>query len=565
MKRLLPVALFALAFFLPRFAHAEVIHDFQVKATLTSERRFEVTETISYDFEDEEHHGIYRNIPVRYDRDGANYRLRLTDVSATMDGEKATIDISKEGDDEIIRIGDANKYVTGKHVYTIHYVTDRAVNFFDDHSEIYWNVTGDQWAVPIEKSSFSITLPDEIRNSNASTTCFTGPYGSTEADCTVSSVGNTVSFTATRVLLTSDGFTVVVGIPKGIIQPPTAAERITQFLVDNGVLAIPVIVFIAMFMWWWRLGRDPEVGTVIAEYEAPQKLLPHEVAAARENGDVPLRGVTAAILEMARAGYLHIRFGEKKGLLFGSTKTYTLVKVKKTNDGLDAPSKILFDGLFEEGDEIGTDQFKDQKVYTYVAEFKKAAKEKLQARKLFSTDWYNSPSLYLVVGFLLMWGAGFIGAGIPLFTFSCFVSGIIVIIFGFVMPKRTAVGTEVLRKLKGFELFMSVAEKDRIKFHNAPQQSPQQFLSLLPFAIALGVERQWAEQFKDMEITPPDWAEGYHPGTGYWASSFVGELQSVHSAAASGYAAPSSGGSGGSGFSGGGSGGGMGGGGGGSW
>lgn len=564
MKRFLPIAAFALLWLLPRAVHAEVIHSFDVSASLTSERRMEVTETIKYDFEESERHGIYRNIPIRYDRNGANYRLHLSDVSATIDGKKTGVSISYEDDDEVIRIGDADKYVTGPHTYTIHYVTDRAVNFFDDHSEIYWNVTGDGWTVPIEKSSFSIGLPPAILQYPATAACFTGPYGSVAAECEKSSVDRFVNFEATRVLLPGEGFTVVVGMPSGVIREPGIGEKIWMFMKDNGILASPLFVAAFMFGLWWRLGRDPFAGTVIPEYEAPEGLMPHEVAAARQFGDVSLRGLSASIIEMAVKGYLHIRFGEKKGLLH-TAKTYTLVKIKESNEGLDPASKILFDGLFESGNEIATDQFKDKKLYVTAAAFKKSVKDTMGRRGYFAKTWYNAPALYLVIGFLCIWASGPLGAGIPLFTFCAFASGIIIIIFGFVMPKRTPKGAEVLRKIRGLELYLTVAEKDRLKFHNAPERTPEVFQKILPYAIALGVETQWAEQFKDINMTPPEWAEGYTPSMAYWGTSFVHDLQSMGTSSASGFSPPSSGGAGGSGFSGGGSGGGMGGGGGGSW
>lgn len=565
MKRLLPIVAVALFFLLPRIVHAEVIHSFDVSASLTSDRRLEITETITYDFEDEEHHGIYRNIPIKYLRNGANYRLRLSNVSATMDGEKANVAISYEDDDEVIRIGDANKYVTGRHTYSVRYVTDRAVNFFDDHSEIYWNVTGDKWAVPIETATFSIGLPAAILQYPATAACFTGPYGSVAAECEKSSVDHFVNFKATRVLLPGEGFTVVIGMPSGVIRAPSIAERIWMFIKDNGILAYPLLVAVGMFGLWWRLGRDPFMGTVIPEYEAPEGLMPHQVAAVRQFGEVSLRGVTASILEMAVKGYIHIRFGEKKGI-FGTKKTYTLVKIKEADAEMDEASKKLYNGLFGSSKEISTEEFKDKKLYTNVANFKKITKDSLTAKKYFASMWYNSPTIYLVIGFFLMWGTGFIGGNIPLFTFCSFVSGIIIIIFGFVMPKRTPKGAEVLRKIKGLELYLTVAEKDRVKFHNAPERTPEVFQQILPYAIALGVETQWAEQFKTIDMPPPQWAEGYNPGVMYWSTSFVHDLQGMHtSASAAGYSPPSSAGSGGSGFSGGGSGGGMGGGGGGSW
>jgi uncharacterized membrane protein len=550
------------ALFLPRFVFAEVIRDFRVEAELDSERNLTIVETITYDFENEERHGIYRSIPVRYSRDGRHYNLHLRDIEARMDEAPVEMDVSTEGDRIKIKIGDSDKTITGPHVYTIRYATDRAVNFFEDHSELYWNVTGDEWPAIIEQSSFSLKLPSSILKYPPRVACYTGPYGSPAAECETLSFERLVTFKATRALLPGEGFTVVAGMPTGVIRAPSASEHVAEAVSDNWIFSVPFIVFAIMYALWWKIGRDPELRAVIPEYEAPDNLKPHEVVAAWENGKVPSRGITAAVIDLARKGYLHIRFGEKKGI-FTNTKTYTLVKMKDSED-LDPALKELFDGLFASGEEIRVDEFRDKKIYSVAAAFRTIVEKDIEKHSYFARTWYNGIGVYLVVGINMMWLSFLLSGGTLLGTAAVFVSGLIVVIFGFVMPKRTLAGTEILRKVKGFQMFMSVAEKDRISFHNAPKQTPQQFLELLPYAIALGVEKEWAEQFKDIDIKPPEWAEGEAFQVN-WMSSLVRDIGSLSASAAVGFSPPSSAGSGGSGFSGGGSGGGFGGGGGGSW
>jgi hypothetical protein len=87
--------------------------------------------------------------------------------------------------------------------------------------------------------------------------------------------------------------------------------------------------------------------------------------------------------------------------------------------------------------------------------------------------------------------------------------------------------------------------------------------------MVLGVEKEWADQFKGIYITPPEWYEG-HPGTAFGAwylASALGSMSSdMNSAMVTAPRQGSTAGFGGSGFGGGGSsGGGFGGGGGGSW
>jgi uncharacterized membrane protein len=171
--------------------------------------------------------------------------------------------------------------------------------------------------------------------------------------------------------------------------------------------------------------------------------------------------------------------------------------------------------------------------------------------------WIGVAIAIVAVSFLLM---VFIQ---PLFIVTGILSGLIVAGFGWQMPKKTPEGAIVAEEAEGFKLFLSVTERDRLDFTDAPERSPEQFARFLPAAVAFGVEEKWAKQFASLDVKP-----SYIQSSGQNLSAlyYVGMVDSLHAASASGmYHNPSSGGSGGSGFSGGGSGGGFGGGGGGSW
>lgn len=65
----------------------------------------------------------------------------------------------------------------------------------------------------------------------------------------------------------------------------------------------------------------------------------------------------------------------------------------------------------------------------------------------------------------------------------------------------TDTGAKQWAKVEGFQLYMSVAEKDRLKFSDAPDKTPERFNKLLPFAVALGVEKDWAKQFEGIDVS----------------------------------------------------------------
>lgn len=565
MKKLAFILSFVLTFVaLPGLASAaEVIRDFSVTVKPDGGRRLVFEESIEYDFGEASRHGIFRYIPETYDRNGGTYNYHLEVIGVWRDGQAEPYAVSRSGGNVDIKIGDADRTITGAHVYVIRYATDRAINFFDTHSELYWNVTGNGWQVPIEKVSIDFGYLDAIQPENVRTDCFTGVYGSTQKDCDVADGPNGAGFTSRRVLQPSEGLTVVWGFEGGQNFPaPTFWEKAKMLLADNFVLFLPFIVFAFMFWRWWTKGKDAKLNTVIPEYEAPRKFTPAMVGAAMTSATVPDRTVTATIIDLARRGYLKIKFGEKKGL-FGTSQTFTFVKQVGDEAALRDYEKTVLIGLFKSGDEQSVDGLKDGKFYTTVSSFRNQVTKHINALKLFDKNPTLVRTGYIVAAAAVVF-VGFAMSGNALGSFSAVVSGIIVAVFGWVMPRRTSEGTQVLTDIEGFKWFLSVTEKDRMDFHNAPERTPEQFQALLPYAIVFGVENKWAAQFASMHLPPPDWATGNvsSMNTVLLASS----LSSLHSAASSAaFSPPSSAGSGGSGFSGGGSGGGGGGGGGGSW
>ncbi len=549
------------------FAHSagatEIVNDFHVSATLNAARHLEVEETITYDFGDVDRYGIYRKIPITYRRNGGTYRLRLTIESVTRDDVSEPYETKDTGDRLTIKIGQANRTVTGRHVYRIRYATDRAINFFPDgHSELYWNVTGNEWPAAIERTSFTLT-PPLVEISSVSTTCFTGEFGSTERACALATREQTFSAASTRVILPGEGLTVAFAFPRGIIQSPTIFERLWQLLQDNGVLFFPLAALFIMHGIWWKKGRDPKRMTVVPEYDPPRKLLPAVIGSAITDGDVPPKTVTATMIDLARKGFLKIRFGEEKQL-FGKQQTYAFVKQQRTGLRDLAPYEAeLLEGLFNGGDEQTIEDLKQNSFYEYVKEFKNKTLEEILSLNIFVSNPSTMRGAYFAVAFLVGFFLAFVFST-PLAFGSAVVTGLVIASYGWFMPQRTFNGVKLLAQIEGFKWFLSVTEKDRLAFTDAPARTPEQFQKFLPYAIALGVEEQWAQQFASLTIPPPNWANGNL--TTFSALWLVSNLATMHDAAkSSAYAAPSQAGSGGSGFGGGGSGGGFGGGGGGSW
>lgn len=572
-KKFLISAFFGgLLFFAGPVLAEEKIDRFLTDIRLNSDSSIIVEENISYDFGDTEKHGIYRDIIVGYRARGGNYKLRVSDLSVVDENENPyTFTTSYEGNYLKIKIGDADKTITGKHVYRIIYTVRRAINYFDDHDELYWNATGNDWQVPITEARATVTLPSALPEGDVQKTCYFGPYGSTEiCDFGVVApavIGRPITnlFFEARNLGVGGGLTIVVGVPAGTIQKPSLSQIIWDIARDNGILILPFIVFIILFRRWKKYGKDAKGrGTIIAEYEAPDNLAPAEVGTLYD-GRADKQDVSAQIIQLAINGYLKIR-REENGSVFKSTD-YVFTKLKTEEDTMKSFDREIMKELFDNRSEVKLSDLK----YKFASTMQKIIRnlyEDLTKVGYFSKNPMMVKVKYLSSGFLAFFLAFFVGAFFGFFgVVSFIVSAVIICIFAFVMPALTKQGAETKEKILGLKLYMTVAEEARIKFHNAPEKNPERFEQLLPYAMVMKVEKEWAKQFEGIYNTQPTWYDDPNHRGMFNAALLAGSLSSFDTAAAStlGATVSSSASSGGSGFSGGGSGGGFGGGGGGSW
>lgn len=541
---------------------AETIQSFDVGAELLQNRTLTVTETITYDFGDALRHGIYRTIPTVYDRHGGRYNLRLHVTEVMVDGHATPWSTSHSGDLLSIKIGDADKTLTGRHVYSLRYETDRAINTFDEGVEWYWNVTGNDWEIPIAFAAVRFTGPA----SPTDVVCFTGPFGSEEHGCTTEIDRTMISIATQRPLDPYEGLTVAIRLPSGSILPLTTWQSARHFLEDNLALLTPLLVFILMFFLWRAYGKEPSGrGTIIAQYDEPHGLPPAMLTSLIDQS-MSLRSVTATILDLARRGFLALEFEGDPGKKswFGKKTSYTFIKEKPLDEKVFAYERTLFDGLFRTSDRVKMDALKG----TFWKEIQKARSQVFDALKE-EGFFERRPEVVRGIWVMVAVATGFahallIGAFGPLMIASGVLSGLIVVAFGWQMPRKTEAGSLLREEALGFKEFLSVTEKDRLAFTDAPARRPEQFARFLPAAVAFGVEEEWAKQFEGIDIQPPSYIHGTM--NGWTALQFASLSDSFHHASASSaFVAPSSAGSGSSGFSGGGGGGGFGGGGGGSW
>jgi uncharacterized membrane protein len=541
-----------------------VIDSFDAAIEVATDGSIEVAETITATFSGS-WNGLYRTIPIQYRTpQGLNYTLRLQ-VEDVTDGSGAHLrtESSRERHYRKIKI-----WVPGAQDATrtirLRYRVANGLRFFEEHDELYWNITGDEWDVPIRRATATITLPSGVSGLRA--TAFRGTYGSTTRnDVTID--GNVVHI-ATEGLAFHEGLTAVVGWNPGVVHRPTAAEQVGSALFSNMPLAIPLLVFAGMFALWRSRGRDPALAPISTRYEPPADMTPAELGTLAD-GKPDMRDITATIVDLAVRGYVHIEEQDSDrflGLWTSKDYVFTTTKPREDWSALKKHERDLLGAMFGANEMVSLSDLKN-KFYKRLPDLKNSLYENLVKGGLYTARPDRVVTAYIVgaiaFGFLVGIAGAKIMESLGMQPTSAIVagiaSGLIIAAFGIFMPSRTVRGTRELENILGFREFLSRVDADRL---NRVVKTPEMFEKFLPFAMALGVENTWAKAFEGIYSQPPTWYTGssrmqmFNPGT------FTHNLTRMSATAASVMASAPRG-SGGSGFSGGSSGGGFGGGGGG--
>jgi uncharacterized membrane protein len=547
------------------------IENFHSETIVMPDGSIDVTETVQAHFIGGPWHGLYRTIPVEYvTPQGLNYSLFL-DVKRVADGNGRALKYESSRERHYrklkIYVPDADN---STHNISIEYTVSDALRFFDDHDELYWNVTGDEWDIPIQSASARIILPEGTTNIRANV--FTGAYRSRAQNADVEIAGNGVEVRTREPLRFHEGLTVAVAFDKGFVHEPTAASRVVMFFRNNWPLGTPIAAFLVMFYLWWTRGRDPRLRPIAAQYEPPDQLTPGEAGTLVDNS-ADMRDITASIVDLAVRGFILIEEHQKDrmlGLMHDKDYNFIVQKDRGTWATLKPHEQSLLEGLFTAGtvSESVSMSSLENHFYTNLPEIKSEIFSSLITHGYYTRRPDSVRSAYIgagvVIGFLVAFGGAKIASSqgtAPLtFIIAGLATGLVICAFGWFMPAHTEQGTRALEGVLGFEDFLVHVESDRF---NRMIKTPEMFEKFLPFAMALGVEKNWSRAFQGIMTQPPQWYRGSSYGPNFYPMTFTNDLSYMSSQASSVMtSAPRS--SGGSGFSGGGSsGGGFGGGGGG--
>lgn len=544
------------------------IEDFKTQIVVNKDSSLTITEDILADCGNAQgKHGIFRILPTVINTTSGRIKTPIRLISIT-DFEGRSYKYAESYDTAnktvIWKIGDPNKTVSGENSYRIKYAVQNAVRTENSKKfdELYWNLSGNYWDLEIDNLTANIIFPSEISKDNASISYYSGYAGDKGTSLAEYQwIGdNTLEFKSTRPMKAKEGITASIAFPKNIVTPYKAG-LLDYLNFEYFWLLLPVFVFIVCYKIWRKYGDDPDFKkTVIAEYAPPEGLTPLEVGMLQTNGALKQEFITGSIISLAVTGFINIKEIVEKGMIFDS-KDYEIFKTDISPDEkISRAEQKIYSKLFALGDSVKLSSLKN-KFYIVNKEVEDSALNNLDSKGLIEKTGAKLKGGFMVAGMVLIFGGAYFTEESWLFAVSVILSGIIIIIIGAMMVKRTLAGAEMNWKIKGFKLYMDTAEKYRQEFY----EKENIFEKYLPYAIIFGITSQWISKMKDIygaeyfNAYHPVWYGGQMSGGGFDADGFSKSISSLSSAITASTSSPSGQGGGGS------SGGGGGGGGGGGW
>ncbi|HET7673203.1 MAG TPA: DUF2207 domain-containing protein, partial [Candidatus Saccharimonadales bacterium] len=432
-------------------------------------------------------HGILRAIPVDYK--GWNTKIQIDRV--TRDGANEPYSTYDQNGNLVLKIGRAERTITGHHTYEIVYEQKHVVNFEESTPEFFWDVNGTQWSQTFKEVSATVHLPADALGEKEPA-CFSGAFKSTSHDCRYEKSGDQVTFATTKSLSPRENLTIAVPLKAGVFTPPDRKDFINDNITNLLLILAGLLIALGAALVWFIKGRDyGGRGVIIPEYQPPQDVGPAE-AGLLYDYRVDSRDITAMLINLAIKRYLRIYDNSKK-ILFFKTKNYKLELLNPDYSALKTHEKQLMEALFSElatGKVIEMNKLSKTTMTQAIEKIRREMQKNLTDRYgYFEKDAKKLGTGMIIAGFIILFGSFFLHMSGSII--GGILAGFSLILFGKIMPRRSHAGTETYEKIKGLKLYMDTAEKDRLKMMQSvdrpyaePSKSVEFYEKLLPYAIA---------------------------------------------------------------------------------
>jgi uncharacterized membrane protein YgcG len=531
--------------------------------------------------------GIYRDLLLTAPDTFGLLRPDFTLESATRDGRPEPHRVERTDSGVRIWLGDADVLLEpGTYRYRLRYRMGAQVARHGAFDEVYWNVNGTGWSMPVRRVAAEVVLPAGAAVTQAS--AYTGMEGEQGTDVREARPGaGRIAFETTRPLAAWENLTVAVGFTPGFVAFPELApwQRALQLLTETGPGTLGLVLLAMLTAYylvvWWIVGRDPPAGVVVPVWTPD---LPPAAMRYIRGMRFDDQCVAAALLNLAVKGYVTFhergdgkmvlhravppddapeRSAGETALLNTLLRTRDHLVLDQANHGTLSAGRRALQEHFEKtlnlvffrrnggwftigvvftilGWLVVTVGHPDMLLTVVGAAFMALAAIPLsgawRSARLAWRTWRATGSPFdligatviggLVVGVTLMLALPALALGEELdpgTLAALALLGVVNLLFLWLLKAPTLVGRAALDEIEGTRRYLMVAEADRLRFHNPPDRTPRHFEALLPYAVALGVETGWTRQFAEvLRRAGSSDAREYRPGW-YHGSRFTGE------------------------------------------
>ncbi|MEM9260293.1 MAG: DUF2207 domain-containing protein, partial [Bacteroidota bacterium] len=417
-------------------------------------------------------------------------------------------------------IGDPKGTLSGLQTFTLFYDVRGALSYYQDETEIFWNVTGHDWPGPILSARAIVNDPHNVFTPVRA--CYRGREGQTHSCTDISVATGSVTF-LTSPLEPGEGMTIAQAL-----DDQKVAERILE-RIPWYFSWLPLLLLLALY-GLWQVYRSVTAYTfpraVVAQYEPYPGVLPMYTGVVRD-GHLNASDITAGLIYLAQQGFLSIAESSHTVTFFSTIPDYKLTLLREVDEASTHFHETILELLFgygTVGETVTLSNLKDdisnqRKNRRSIMMLKNAIADDLVAQGFYEPLFRLR---YVLIGVVVVLVAGHFLAGAVLAGLVA-VFGPGAVSSGFLVGLGILVGLPLLlllityRRLtrKGREARQHIAGLQNFAngdpaFHDALRKNPQQFLEYFPYAVALGVETEWAKIFSQITIPTPAW---YQTGT----------------------------------------------------
>lgn len=477
---------------------------FQSDIIIQSDGKIIVQETIELISEHKEIlHGIVRKFPTQYQDTFESYHTAIFRlISITHNQQSATYSIKHNHDGYTVYIGDKNIIIPqGKHQYIITYEMNYRLSFFDNYDEFYWNITGNRWRLPIEVVQATINLPDNDNENLITTKIFTTYHGMHRNNNDYHAVQDkTIIIKPFYLLRPHESLTILVKFPKGYFIESNLNENIPQPL-DTNILSLLIIViflcyfiiFIILLIFVWFKNRP---NNVTPRAYPPQNMTPSEV------GFIMNRTFNTQLLIADIIDIVHL-----KSITITCTANQYKISLQQSinlNDTctLNSYYENLLTTLFKKNKSIVIKKVYIPKINKIV----NICEDHVSKHDDLFYTFINCNkiglkiiiALFIALALYTIYTANNSIADNSIIHIIPIICSLLFLLYIFASTYSiyTDKGKQKLNEIYGFKLYlMNQSIKSQYHIQNYPIKTIELYEKHLPYAIALGVEKQWTRQF----------------------------------------------------------------------